>query len=571
MVQSSFRAFIPYVFHIFAGIFLIATSLRFLFVFTTDINWDEFYFLANVYEFKRAELDRPLQTLHVHAFTWLSQVSLNEVNQIAAARILMFAASLVTAFLIYRLCLRFASPAAAMVALACYTAFSFVMEHASSFRTDPIITACTMGAIYIALTGGWHAGRFALLGALLGIAGLISIKAVFMVPVIGCILLVRLFYTDRKPAAFAVCLGAFFSALASFAALYFLHKSTLSAQSDTAGVEIVSHGIQKTLLAGDLFPQVSILLPALASNFVISAAMVCGVWIVLIRLARGEAGPSGQGLQLLCLGLPILTLIFYRNSFPYFYPFILAPAAVFIAIAADAYLNGPVKKPWGPKYLGYFLLILAIQVGVSVSKNLKRTTETQTATLQTVHQMFPEPVAYIDRNSMVSSFPKKGLFMSSWGLENYHTAGTPIFADIIRQDRPQFLIANIETLDLNHPERIANLPAQRRLLPEDLDMLSRTFIHHWGKIYVPGKRFANLSPSESQTFDLVMEGIYTLESTHPVRIDGEFVNPGDQIFLNQGSHILAGTKPDTHVALRWGRNLFIPDNQAPKAPIYFGF
>jgi hypothetical protein len=38
------------------------------------INWDEFYFLARILEFRRGELSNPMQTFHVHLFGWLAML-----------------------------------------------------------------------------------------------------------------------------------------------------------------------------------------------------------------------------------------------------------------------------------------------------------------------------------------------------------------------------------------------------------------------------------------------------------------------------------------------------------------
>ena len=43
----------------------------------------------------------------------------------------------------------------------------------------------------------------------------------------------------------------------------------------------------------------------------------------------------------------------------------------------------------------------------------------QRATLAAVHEIFPEPVAYIDRCSMISRYNKVGFFMASWQIAEY--------------------------------------------------------------------------------------------------------------------------------------------------------
>ena len=62
-------------------------ALQFSLVFTRAINWDEFYFYHQVAEFAAGRLETPLNTIHVHVFTWLPALYDNSVSAIVAARI----------------------------------------------------------------------------------------------------------------------------------------------------------------------------------------------------------------------------------------------------------------------------------------------------------------------------------------------------------------------------------------------------------------------------------------------------------------------------------------------------
>ncbi len=50
--------------------------------FSQVINWDEFYFLEFIYRYLDGSLTKPLQTLHVHIFSWLAHTGRNEIDQI---------------------------------------------------------------------------------------------------------------------------------------------------------------------------------------------------------------------------------------------------------------------------------------------------------------------------------------------------------------------------------------------------------------------------------------------------------------------------------------------------------
>jgi len=55
-------------------------------VFHREANWDEFHFLALVFEHQRGELHLALQTFHVHLFAWLTALPTDELGMIVAGR-----------------------------------------------------------------------------------------------------------------------------------------------------------------------------------------------------------------------------------------------------------------------------------------------------------------------------------------------------------------------------------------------------------------------------------------------------------------------------------------------------
>jgi hypothetical protein len=111
------------------------------------------------------------------------------------------------------------------------------------------------------------------------------------------------------------------------------------------------------------------------------------------------------------------------------------------------------------------------------------------------------------------------------------------------------------------------------LLPEDREALAGAYVHHWGPVYVAGKR---LTASSSQCtgplqFDLLIPGRYTLEANGPVDIDGRLVVPGQSIDLIRGVHratVLPESEPAT---LRWGEGLYRPAQAPPREEFFLGF
>src|SRR4030095_3768662 len=120
--------------------------------------------------------------------------------------------------------------------------------------------------------------------------------------------------------------------------------------------------------------------------------------------------------------------------------------------------------------------------------------------------------AYIDFCAMVGQFPKQGFFMTYWGTEAYREAGKPIFAGIMAR-RPVPLVV------MNHAGLIAAVEDKSTddpLLPADAALLRDNYVHHWGPLWVAGKRFPAGQPP--LTTVVAVEGWYTVEGA-PVTID----------------------------------------------------
>ena len=123
-------------------------------VFTLKIGWDEFFFLAKVHSSLAGSLTDRLQTFYVHAFTWLPRVSGNEVSQVIAARLVMFALLLGSCILTYRLARYFFSRSAALFSVLCYVTFSNIVIHGASFRADSISSFMFLLALYALVVEG---------------------------------------------------------------------------------------------------------------------------------------------------------------------------------------------------------------------------------------------------------------------------------------------------------------------------------------------------------------------------------------------------------------------------------
>lgn len=551
------------------GLILLSLAAKLHLVLARQINWDEFYYLSFVHRYGDGSLTVALQTLHVHAFQWLGRVGVNEVSQIVAARLVLFALSLATTWLVYDLARRFLERPGALAATAAYAGFNFVLLHGASFRTDPIATFLLMTGLRLVLAQEKRWAAIATAGLLWAVAFLVTAKSVFYAPSLIVLLLASAPGATSLPRRLAEPALLSLCAAAGFVLLYALHESALAAPPSDAVSEgaHLSGAYQKTVSSAGFFPQFSIFWRSVLGNGLVWPAIVAGGLIALHGLLRAPPERRARWLALGALAAPATSLLFYRNSFPYFYPMILAPAAVLAGLAAESLLARPQR--WALSLLRAGVVTLFATLLMTYVVGLRDGLADQRRLLAAVHRIFPEPVAYIDRCSMVSAFPKAGFFMSSWGMENYLAAGRPLMREIIERDQPAFLLANVSYLEeaFDDPGSAEEPPI---LLAQDVAVLRDNYIPHWGPIHVAGKTLRR-EGAAARPFEILIAGTYTLEAAGAVLIDGRIVRPGEQVSLNRGRHRLQASAPATDIVLRWGANLPRPDERAPVGPVFRGF
>lgn len=524
-------------------------------VFTQPINWDEFRFLADVHQLERRELTWPIQTFHAHLFGWLLWLPGNEIDQIIAARVVMLALECGTAALIYRCARRFASTEASLLAAVCYLSFSYVMQHGASFRYDPPVTFLLMSALSLMTLAQLRIRTTMLIGALVAVAAMITIKSVFYVPTLAALAWWRMVGADDRSLAWRnLALGGAFGGV-TLAALYGFHVASM-APGHAAAQDLIAATTSKAIGQSNIMPQAYLLRRSLLLSPLNWAILVGGIVVVARAIARPGVQDRSNLIAMASFALPLATLIFYRNAFPYYYAFMLAPVAVLAAPAAEA-----ISKRWRLEVVGALLAAIGLVHGfLAISPVLA----TQRATVDAVHSIFREPVAYIDRCSMIGSSRKQGIFMSSWNTEVYRAEGKPIMRGILVSQRPAYVLVNSPMLEAALP-RIGN---DNRLLPEDAQVLRGNFIHHWGPVWVAGKR---LVPGEGPTpFEVLIAGDYTLEAAEAVMIDGKPVAPGMVIRLDAGQHSLAASSREP-VLLRWGDHLHRPRSAPPTGELFAPF
>jgi hypothetical protein len=543
---------------------VVAFALKLHAALVFEINWDEFLNLSWIYDYRRGELSAVLHTVYVHWFGWLASVSANEVDQIVAARLVMFALNLATAWLIYRISHEFFSRTASLLAVLAYLSFSFVFRHETAFRTDAMSTFLLMLALWLMISSRLDVWRALFAGALIGLAGLVTVKSIFYAPIFAVVLSGRLLLAEDRRAALVRAALVVLSAIVGFGAFYGLHALSLAGVDDFA--PFVTRAYSKTIAEQSLIPQAYWLRTSMIENFVFWMFLLAGIVIALFKAVQTRGAERVRWFMVLSFASILSTLLFYLNAYPYYYVFMLAPAVVLCAATADQ-----VPPSRRTVALTVVTVIFAGSVVANYARVLTQDNSDQRATLAAIHEMFPEPVAYIDRTSMISRYSKVGFFMASWQMAEYWDAGEPVMRKAILEGQPRFLLVNSQYLDLWDPASPQRYQIVPGLLAEDRQVLRDNFIHHWGRLYVAGKEIDLTPLAPRSEFEILISGTYTLEGTGAVSIDGEPVEPGSAIDFEPGMHSIAMIQTPGQFALRIGRNLRRPATPASSQLLFRGF
>lgn len=539
---------------------------KLMLIWRININWDEFYFLSHVYALTRNELSQPFQTAYTYLFTWLPRLGNDEIKQILAARIVMFVLMTISVALMWKLASRWVSQQAAVFAPLCYLAASPVLRHGASFRADSLLTPLILATLLLLTIRPSSRKLDCLAGICAGVAFTITIKIVLIGPLLLAAVLLEPARTagrswqqrPKKAIGRIVWFGAVAACTASLLMLAFWFALPNIPQQSVG--DFVAHTSSKTLLDSPFVPQLASLQATLNSDWLIWGLMCGGLVIALLR----------RNFLAAACGLSLLPIVFYRNSFPYYYIVMLAPAVVLAAESVDGTmraLHGRASETIaGLVPMGLFCSISLI-AAVNLRPLMNDDIERQQSVVSAIHEIFPTAVPYIDHSGMISSFRKVNFFMSSWGIENYRAAGKPFMREAIERHRPPLLLANRAILEPGTLDF-------RALLPEDRRLITESYIQYWGPIYVAGTQLS-LSAGQPATARLPFAGSYRLESTWPVNIDGISRNPGDVVEVNDAKLTLTMRAEsyllrENEVRLVWSGAAPSPQRDPPTRSMYIG-
>lgn len=480
-----------------------ALLAKFAAIIRTNINWDEFWYLTGVHRLVRGDLDTAFHSAYAWAFAWLPWLG-NEIDQVIAARWCMTVLFALTALLVWKLATRWTLPTAAVIAPIAYLSVSYVIVHGGSFRADSLIAPLSMGMLLLLSADALNPRRLIAAGVLFGLALVVSTKTVLILPAAACFLLMRPDESWPRRLKSAAACGAVAAAVA--AVLFGLHATFIA--TDPIGLDNrVAEAAGTGVLRANLFPQAKYLWVSLDKDRLVWVLVGIG-FCTALAARRWKAA---------ALAFSILPLAFYRNTYPYYYVVMLAPAAVLAAVACQEMMNRLPKKQQGliPLLIGGALVASGLKFYAFALEDRQAD---QRAVVTAVHAAFSEPVPYADHAGVIGSFPKANPLLSTWGMDYYTRQGKP-FMD----GRAVFVLADSPALK-------PGAPRFGELLAADQLALKKNYVPLWGPISVAGA-ILSMDAGSNASIEVPVSGRYRLVADGDVIINGKHVAAGSVIQL----------------------------------------
>jgi hypothetical protein len=491
---------------------------KWLLAWRLNVNWDEFYFLNHVYALTRDELTLLFQGAYTHAFTWLTHVPGNEVDQVVAGRLVMVGLLAVTAWILWRVARVWMQGLPAVVPPFVFLTMMPVWEHGGSFRADSLLVPLSLAAVMLLLSPRRTAGSDWAAGALLGMAFAVTVKAVLFAPLVLATVVFRgLSGAPPRSQWSSVARAAMrISAAAAILAtvLVGLHSLSVEPEEAQSVANFAASTAGTTVLDTPWFPRLPYFVRYINWQPLPWMLIGVGTGIALVRRRFDVAAMS----------LSLLPLAFYRNAFPYYYVVMLAPASILVGWAL-AESSAIVRRHASGATTSFLVAVLWLGTVFNGLRYVDRLIfdeqRQQREVLAGIHQIFSEPVNYIDRCGMVSSFRKVNFFMSTWGLESYEQSETAFMPYMLATHQPEFVL-------LNSPQLSPSYVGPLGLLAEDRELLAKHYVDYWGPIRVAGAE-VSVESSTGARVTGPFAAKYRLVTTEPLMIDGDVRLNGDII------------------------------------------
>ena len=529
---------------------VLAACMKIYTVLTLIISYDEFYNLNLVYNFTKGDMSSAYQTMVYRAFSWLPNLPISEIDQIVVGRFIMFLLACLTCLFIYKTSLRFASVNASLFGVLCYLSFYFVILNLTSFRADGVATAILMATIWLVSDPQQSLKKAILSGFLIALSGVFTAKSIFYMPIIATFLLTRWVVSRWALREFLNGLVMLAVALTCFVIITYFHGQMV--QAPVSDSSFLDNTLKHSFLKNSMYTQFLYLLSSTIFNPVLWLFIAYGLFVLLASIYRDAPKEKINAINIISLIFPVTTLLYYVHVSPYYYSFVLAPAAIIVAYGADQYLSKPRKFPFEVPVLTC-IGILIIGFGYSTLRGQQY----QRDVLKNIHDIFPNSESYLDYCGMVPSFDRivePGLFITPDVNFGSVIRNGPFMEDLVRKRQPKFFIANSSVLDL---DGMFSHIWYAKLSSGDDAFVRQNYLHHWGPVYIAGKNLRGVHTQSTVQFEIIIEGTYTLRGPAAIIIDGTEVEPNSTVYLSTGQHI-ATDVGNVEYQLIWGDNLVKP-------------
>jgi hypothetical protein len=522
-------------------------ALQFAQIFRRGINWDELWHYSQIHELAAGTLGRPLQTLHTRLFRWVIDLPGTGVDHIIIIRLFMFACEMITTGAIIALASRFANRTTAVICALAYLSFPYVFRHGYSFRFDPPAAALLMSALTILVYARLRPAAIAATGVLLGAAPMVTIKIVLYAPAFAGVLWLR--WSELKFARDYLWRLAAVAAVAGivFAAIFLLHSHGQVGAPGPQSEKIM------TKAAGAMFGFKMMPYWRYAGWAVLVAPLTVALILAApFRIARMSTSQA-ERIALVGLWLPVTTLIFYHNTAPYYYAFMLPPVLVACSAAVPLFV-----ERFGQGLVTAVLLAIGL---TTLATGGPVVIDRQRALLQAVETIFPHPVNYFDFCGFIGMFPKANDFLTPVGVDLYRERGdAPMRATMERRVVP--LLMN----DSDMFEILLGGFGNPGFAPADAQALRSNYVHFWGPYWLAGKV---VRPGAAAAEEFLVPGPYTVHGA-AVSVDGTRYAPGDIVPIDRGVHQV-GSDSHSGARLVWGERLRAPASPPPPDPMWADF
>jgi hypothetical protein len=269
-----------------------------------------------------------------------------------------------------------------------------------------------------------------------------------------------------------------------------------------------------------------------------------------IALARSQRSRP-EKIALFAFFAFALTPLYYINTAPYFFVFLLPP----VLISCCDIISWSGKRLSVSKLTIVLVLITVLTAANEPPSPLSKQRQLRDVTIAT----FGKDVRYFDFPGFLGTSGKANTFISPLIVAIHQRAGLLMIRPIMEREVVPLVINNHyflkSALETNDPDFLD---------PVDLKALRANYIHFWGPLWIAGREVP--AGGGEVIFHNLVPGPYTVRDA-AVTIDGKQHSPGEVIRLDRGAHRIesAARAP---ARLTWGIRIEEPATPPPDEPYW---